>query len=78
WHGDMMLPGAKMQVMFFKDLITQKDHTSPFTFINYLHEQEILNSFINLRALYPSRGENQANFAWAADKFTNRLQNACS
>jgi len=78
WHGDMMLPGAKMQVMFLKDLITQKDPTSPFTFINYLHDQGRLNSFINLRALYPSRGDYQAYFAWAAEKFANRVQYACS
>ncbi|MFM9379673.1 lysine N(6)-hydroxylase/L-ornithine N(5)-oxygenase family protein [Pseudomonas sp. UV AK001] len=78
WHGDMMLPGAKMQVMFLKDLITQKDPTSPFTFINYLHEQERLNSFINLRALYPSRNDYQGYFAWAADKFSHCVQYACS
>ncbi len=77
WHGDMMLPGAKMQVMFLKDLITQKDPTSSFTFINYLHEQERLNSFINLRALYPSRRDYQAYFSWAADKFNGQVQYAC-
>lgn len=34
WHGGMLIPEAEMQISFFKDLVTLRDPTSPFTFIN--------------------------------------------
>jgi L-ornithine N5-monooxygenase len=68
WHPEMMLDGARMQIAFLKDLVTLKDPTSPYTFINYLHEKGRLSDFINLRTFYPTREEYNDYFAWAAEK----------
>ena len=36
WHRAMMLPGADMQISFVKDLVSLRDPTSPFSFLNYV------------------------------------------
>ncbi|EAQ85528.1 hypothetical protein CHGG_09542 [Chaetomium globosum CBS 148.51] len=38
WHAGMLLPGAKMQISFVKDLASLRDPRSNFTFLNYLHK----------------------------------------
>ncbi|WP_283812081.1 SidA/IucD/PvdA family monooxygenase [Bradyrhizobium archetypum] len=35
----MLLPGSDMQISFLKDLVSLRDPTSPFTFLNYLHKR---------------------------------------
>ncbi|GJE27503.1 lysine N(6)-hydroxylase/L-ornithine N(5)-oxygenase family protein [Methylobacterium organophilum] len=69
WHRGMMLPGADMQISFVKDLVTLRDPTSPFSFINYLHEKGRLNAFLNLKTFNPSRVEYNDYLAWAAAHF---------
>jgi L-ornithine N5-oxygenase len=69
WHGGMLLPGADMQICFLKDLVAQRDPTSPFTFVNYLHQKGRLEAFINCRTFYPSRMEFDDYLRWAAKEF---------
>ncbi|MGU3540838.1 lysine N(6)-hydroxylase/L-ornithine N(5)-oxygenase family protein [Methylobacterium sp. A54F] len=69
WHRGMMLPGADMQISFVKDLVTLRDPTSPFSFINYLHGKGRLNAFLNLKTFNPSRVEYNDYLAWAAEHF---------
>ena len=38
WHPGLMLPDAEIQVPFLADLVTLADPTSPYSFLNYLHE----------------------------------------
>ncbi|KAI9791292.1 MAG: hypothetical protein M1816_004073 [Peltula sp. TS41687] len=69
WHDGMLLPDAKMQISFMKDLATLRDPRSEFTFINYLHRQNRLVQFINLGTFLPFRTEYNAYMHWCADWF---------
>lgn len=69
WHANMMLDSAHMQVSFLKDLVTMRNPASRFTFINYLHEKNRLQDFINLKTFFPSRHEFNDYLAWAAAHF---------
>lgn len=71
WHRAMMLPGADMQISFVKDLVSLRDPTSPFSFVNYLHVKGRLNAFLNLKTFNPSRTEYNDYLAWAAGHFAD-------
>src|ERR1700691_4860621 len=47
WQRGMLLPWAKSQVSFLKDLVTRRNPQSRFTFVNYLHSVGRLDDFIN-------------------------------
>jgi len=72
WHSDMLLEDAHMQISFLKDLVTLRDPTSRFTFLNYLHQSRRLQDFINLKTFYPSRHEFNDYLKWAAGQFDAR------
>ncbi|MCJ2188290.1 lysine N(6)-hydroxylase/L-ornithine N(5)-oxygenase family protein [Novosphingobium beihaiensis] len=69
WHGDMLLDGSRMQICFLKDLVSMRKPTSPFSFLNYLHEHGRFEDFINTRTFYPSRREFNDYLRWAAGHF---------
>lgn len=69
WHAGMLLPGAKMQISFVKDLATLRDPRSEFTFMNYLHRQNRLVDFTNLGTFLPARAEYEDYMRWAASFF---------
>jgi len=69
WHGGMLLPGSNMQISFIKDLVSLRDPTSPFTFINYLHKSGRLLDFTNCKTFYPSRIEFNDYLRWTASQF---------
>lgn len=71
WHAGMLLPGAKMQISFIKDLATLRDPKSHFTFLNYLKEHDRLVQFCNLGTFLPSRLEFDDYLQWAAKHFDN-------
>ena len=73
WHADMMLPHAHMQISFMKDLATLRNPQSEFTFINYLHANNRLQDFINLKTFYPSRHEFNDYLKWSASKFDDQV-----
>ncbi|AZM58663.1 MULTISPECIES: lysine N(6)-hydroxylase/L-ornithine N(5)-oxygenase family protein [unclassified Streptomyces] len=66
WHRGMLIDDATMQVSFLKDLVTMRDPTSDFTFLNYLREQGRLVDFLNQKTLFPLRIEFHDYFEWAA------------
>jgi L-ornithine N5-oxygenase len=70
WHPDMLLPSSVMQISFLKDLATQRDPTSRFTFINYLHDRGRLNDFINMQTFSPTRAEFTDYLEWVVDRLT--------
>jgi lysine N6-hydroxylase/L-ornithine N5-oxygenase len=72
WHANMMLDNAHMQISFLKDLATLRNPSSHFTFINYLHQKQRLQDFINLKTFFPSRHEFNDYLAWAASHFDDR------
>lgn len=71
WHPGMMIPGADMQISFLKDLVSQRNPQSPYTFVNYLHQKGRLNAFINRKTFFPSRVEFNDYLAWVAADFSN-------
>jgi len=68
WHTGMLLPGATMQISFLKDLVTQRNPQSEFTFLQYLTERGRLTEFINYKTFFPTRLEFHDYLCWAADK----------
>ncbi|RMD42141.1 hypothetical protein DV735_g2997, partial [Chaetothyriales sp. CBS 134920] len=69
WHSGMLLPGTKMQISFIKDLASQRNPCSYFTFLNYLKEHDRLVQFSNLDTFLPSRLEFEDYLSWAASHF---------
>ena len=69
WHSGMLLPTARMQISFLKDLATFRNPRSPFTFLNYLKAKNRLEPFTNLGTFLPLREEFNDYFTWAAGHF---------
>lgn len=74
WHAGMLLPGAKMQINFIKDMASLRDPTSKFTFLNYLHENDRLVEFTNLDTFLPARVEYEDYLRWCASHFSDLVQ----
>ncbi|MBD7918784.1 lysine N(6)-hydroxylase/L-ornithine N(5)-oxygenase family protein [Cellulomonas sp. Sa3CUA2] len=70
WHPDMLLSSSVMQISFLKDLATQRDPRSPFTFTSYLHHCGRLNDFINMQTFFPSRLEFTDYLRWVVERLT--------
>lgn len=68
WHEGMLLPDARMQISFLKDLVSTHDPTSTFSFLNYLHTHGRLRHFINQKNFFPSRMEFHGYLTWAAGR----------
>ena len=73
WHRGMLLDDCRMQISFLKDLVTLRDPTSRFTFINYLFERGRLADFVNLKSFYPTRVEFHDYLTWVAASFDKRV-----
>ncbi|KAK5037482.1 hypothetical protein LTR13_004639 [Exophiala sideris] len=74
WHAGMLLPGAKMQISFIKDLATLREPRSHFTFLNYLKHRDRLVQFTNLGTFLPARVEFDDYLQWAASHFDNVVE----
>ncbi len=70
WHTGMLIPGATMQISFLKDLVTQRNPQSEFSFLSYLTERGRLSEFINYKTFFPTRLEFHDYLTWAAEKVT--------
>jgi L-ornithine N5-monooxygenase len=68
WHRGMLLPGTTMQISFLKDLVSQRDVCSRYSFLKYLSERGRLTDFINQQSFFPTRLEFHDYLEWAADK----------
>nr|WP_315254441.1 SidA/IucD/PvdA family monooxygenase [uncultured Flavobacterium sp.] len=73
WHSDMMIPGSNMQISFLKDLVTQRNPRSKYTFINFLFETNRLEKFINLRRFEPYRIEFEEYLKWVTQHFKDDI-----
>jgi L-ornithine N5-monooxygenase len=69
WHAGMLLPGARMQITFMKDMATLRNPRSQFTFMNYLYKHDRLIEFMNLNTFLPSRIEYEDYMRWCASQF---------
>lgn len=66
WQPGMLLPWARTQVSFLKDLVTLRNPRSEYTFTNYLHATGQLDEFVNLGTLTPYRVEISGYLNWVA------------
>ncbi|MBL1073649.1 SidA/IucD/PvdA family monooxygenase [Nocardia sp. 2] len=66
WQRDMLLPWARSQVSFVKDLVTLRNPRSRFSFLNFLHEHDRLDEFVNLSTFHPYRWELSDYQQWVA------------
>lgn len=73
WHEAMLLPEARMQIAFLKDLATAHNPRSRFTFLAYLHEVGRIRGFINQKCFYPTRREFQDYLRWAAARVASTV-----
>lgn len=74
WHAGMLLPDARMQISFLKDLATLRDPRSHFTFLNYLKTKNRLVAFTNLSTFLPLREEYNDYLTWCASHFDEYVQ----
>lgn len=74
WHAGMLLPSARMQISFLKDLATLRNPRSQFTFVNYLKSKNRLVAFTNLSTFLPLREEYNDYLAWCASHFNKHVQ----
>lgn len=74
WHAGMLLPNARMQISFLKDLATLRDPRSKFTFVNYLKSKNRLVAFTNLSTFLPLREEYNDYMSWCASHFEQDVQ----
>ncbi|GJG95395.1 lysine N(6)-hydroxylase/L-ornithine N(5)-oxygenase family protein [Cupriavidus pauculus] len=75
WHGNTLVSQSEMQISFLKDLVSMRNPTSPYSFVNYLHRHGRLVDFINLRTFYPSRMEYNDYLRWTASHFASQCSN---
>jgi L-ornithine N5-oxygenase len=70
WQSGMLMPWATSQVSFLKDLVTQRDPCSRFSFLNHLYETGRLDEFVNMGTFTPYRIEFTAYLRWVAETLT--------
>ncbi|MFD0361167.1 lysine N(6)-hydroxylase/L-ornithine N(5)-oxygenase family protein [Nocardia sp. GCM10030253] len=66
WQRNLLLPWARSQVSFLKDLVTLRNPRSRFSFLNFLYEGGRLNEFVNLSTFNPYRWELSEYQQWVA------------
>jgi L-ornithine N5-oxygenase len=66
WQRDLLMPWARSQVAFLKDLVTLRNPRSKFSFLNFLHDQNRLDEFVNLGTFHPFRWEFSDYLQWVA------------
>jgi L-ornithine N5-monooxygenase len=71
WQPGLLLPEAKSQVSFLKDLVTLRNPRSRFTFLRHLHATGRLDDFVNMGSLTPYRLEISAYLDWVARSLPN-------
>ncbi len=66
WQRDLLMPWARSQVSFLKDLVTLRNPRSKFSFLNFLHDKNRLDEFVNLGTFHPFRWEFSDYLQWVA------------
>jgi L-ornithine N5-oxygenase len=67
WQRGLLLPWVTSQISFLKDLVTLRNPSSRFSFVNYMHSIGRLDEFINLGGLWPYRTEISSYLNWVAN-----------
>lgn len=77
WHRGMLLPDAKMQISFLKDLVTFRNPASRFSFVSYLHAKGRLPRFVNNQDFFPTRQEFHDYLEWAQAQLSTPVGYGC-
>ncbi|MCP2241850.1 lysine N(6)-hydroxylase/L-ornithine N(5)-oxygenase family protein [Lentzea aerocolonigenes] len=67
WQRGTLMPWARSQVSFLKDLVTLRNPRSRFSFLSFLHDQGRLDEFVNLGTFHPYRWEMSDYLQWVAN-----------
>ncbi|MFI9274787.1 lysine N(6)-hydroxylase/L-ornithine N(5)-oxygenase family protein [Kitasatospora sp. NPDC052896] len=68
WHPGLLVEGARMQVPFLADLVSLVDPTNPWSFLNYLRDQDRLFAFYFAERFQLPRREYDHYCRWAAER----------
>lgn len=71
WHAGLQLPQAMLQVPFMADLVSLVEPTSPFSFLNYLKDQQRLYKFYFRENLYIPRKEYNHYCQWVVKQLSH-------
>lgn len=74
WHPDSSLPGTTLQVSLLHDLVSLRNPTSRYSFLNYLKEKERLATFARLGRWFPTRVEFTDYYRWVAAQHANYIR----
>ncbi|GAA2989015.1 SidA/IucD/PvdA family monooxygenase [Streptomyces fulvorobeus] len=68
WHPGLLIDGATLQVPFLADLVTLADPASPWSFLNYLRDQDRLYPFYFAERFHIQRTEYDSYCRWVSDR----------
>jgi L-ornithine N5-oxygenase len=72
WQGENFpLDKNQMRTNFMQDLVTERNPSSKFSFLNYLWSNNLLVIFTNLSSIKPPRRLFRDYLVWCARKFEN-------
>jgi len=77
WHPGLLLPGARMQVPFFADLVGILHPQSPFTYYSFLQKTGRFFKFANNDNIFPLRIEYNRYCQWVARQLPSLRFNHC-
>lgn len=70
WQQGLLLPWVTSQISFLKDLVTLRNPSSRYSFVNYMHSIGRLDEFINMGGLWPYRTEISSYLSWVANSLS--------
>ncbi len=71
WHPEQLLPGARLQTSFLKDLVTPVDPTSRHSFLSYLRARRRFYEFLNADQTAVLRAEFADYLGWVAGRLAS-------
>jgi lysine N6-hydroxylase len=71
WHPGLLLPGARLQVPFYADLVTLANPQSRFSYFSFLHAKQRLFRFGVQDNPFPLRREYNEYGQWVAGQLPN-------
>lgn len=76
WHPGLMIPGTRLQVPFYADLVTLADPQSKYSYLSFLHATKGLFRFAIRETYFMKRSEYNEYCRWVANQLKN-LQFNC-
>jgi len=71
WHAGLLMEDCDLQVPFMADMVTMADPTSPYSYVNYLHEHGRLYQFYFYDNFQIPRIDYNLYCRWVSEKLTS-------